>query len=138
MWICLTDSFLSAVADKNDPKMLMVRARRRQDLVTVFGEAGAIIETSENADYRWRTFVDRQTFKEVLDRRVDGLMYRNFKSEVQDRDLHDMYLDFWERHRRLKCEDRSSATHKAAVRKDRSGHFTWGPGEVVHMPKKPE
>ena len=49
MWLCFNDAFLSAVTDKNDPARLMVRGRRKKDLINVFGDQAEIVE---NADVR--------------------------------------------------------------------------------------
>ena len=37
MWICFNDGFVSVVADKNDFDRLLIRARRKQDLLNVCG-----------------------------------------------------------------------------------------------------
>lgn len=51
MWLCFNDGFLSVVADKANPARLMVRARRKVDLVNIFGHDVEIVETPD-ADYR--------------------------------------------------------------------------------------
>jgi len=38
MWICLSDGFFSMVADRNDLTPLLVRARRKEHLVNIFGK----------------------------------------------------------------------------------------------------
>jgi hypothetical protein len=103
MWLCFNDGFLSAVADKNDPTRLMVRARRKKDLRNVFGD----VEIIKNAgtDYRWRTFVDRRAFAALVAARVEKINYPNFKNSVEDQDLHDLYLDFWTMHSRYQQQD---------------------------------
>src|SRR5713101_4402668 len=92
MWLGFNDGFLSAVADKNDPARLMVRARRKKDLLDVFGDVEII--KNDGTDYRWRTFVDRKAFAALVAARVEKINYTNFKNSVGDRDLHDLYLDF--------------------------------------------
>ena len=103
MWICFNDGFLSAVADKNDPARLMVRARRKKDLLNVFGDV-EIIETAV-ADYRWRTFIERKAFAALVAARVENIKYTNFKNSVADPDLHDLYMDLWTRHHRYQEQD---------------------------------
>jgi hypothetical protein len=78
-----------------------------------------------DADYRWRTFIGREQFKAVLSNRIDQIDYLNFKDSVKDGDLHDMYLDFWRRHKKYQSRDRSS-------------HFAWEPGDLVHHETKAE
>ena len=98
MWFCMNDGFMSVVADKNDPARLMVRARRKSDLLNIFGPDAEIVETPD-ADYRWRVFVGRAEFKALIDARIDGIQYTNFKNSVKDHDLHELYSDFWQLHR---------------------------------------
>src|ERR1041384_4107267 len=99
MWLCFNDGFLSVVADKNDPTRLMIRARRKKDLANVLGPDADIIETPD-ADYRWRAFINRKGFKALVDQRIDGISYTNFKASVKDHELHDIYITFWGEHRR--------------------------------------
>ena len=104
MWLCFNDGFLSAVADKNDPTRLKVRARRKKDLLNVFGQNVEIIKDA-GSDYRWRTFVDRKAFAALVAARVEKINYPNFKNSVGDHDLHDLYLDFWTKHNRYQQQD---------------------------------
>jgi len=99
MWLCFNDGFVSVVADKNSPDRLLVRARRKQDLLNVVGTDAEIVETPHR-DYRWRAFVGRDSFKVLLAARLDAIQYTNFKNSVKDDDLHEMYFDFWDLHHR--------------------------------------
>lgn len=99
MWICFNDGFLSVVADKHDSTRLMVRARRKQDLLNAVGKEAEIVETPDR-DYGWRTFIARKDFKAIVGGRIDKIDYTNFKNSVENYDLHEMHLDFWARHRR--------------------------------------
>ena len=99
MWLFLNDGFLSVVADKYNPSRLMVRARRKQDLLNIFGAGIEVTETT-HSDYRWRTFVERDTMKQLMTQRLDAVDYTNFKNSVRDSELHDLYLDFWQIHNR--------------------------------------
>src|SRR5689334_21731085 len=125
MWICFNDGFVSVVADKNDQTRLMVRARRKNDLLNIFGQDAQIVETPE-ADYRWRTFVDRAAFKAVVANRIDAVSYTNFKNTVKDDDLHEMYMDFWNTHRHYQDQDRPEN------RLDRSGQAGRGSEDPGH------
>jgi hypothetical protein len=56
MWICLSDGFLSIVVDTNDSTRLLVRARRKEHLVIVFGKDQDLTNRIDN----WRSqFVRR-------------------------------------------------------------------------------
>jgi len=114
MWLCFNDGFLSVVADKDNPTRLLVRARRKQDLLNAVGKETEILETPDG-DYRWRTFIGRADFKAIVGRRIDKIDYTNFKNSVKGHDLHELYLDFWTRHRRYQGQDRPEH------RRDRKG-----------------
>jgi hypothetical protein len=130
MWISLSDGFLSVVADENDPARLLIRARRQKDLEAFVG-MNVQLDHTPNADYGWRTFISREVFKRLMVDRIDGINYTNFKNSVKDEDLHDLYLGFWQDHRRYQETDPKS-------KKDRRSHFAWGPNdfELVPPPEK--
>jgi hypothetical protein len=104
MWICFNNAFISIVADQRSDG-LMVRARKREHLVNLFGKRAKIIETPPPADYRWRTIATRKQVADLLVRQVDELSYVNFKHACVDRKLHDLYLGFWSDHYRYQEED---------------------------------
>ncbi len=120
------------VADRDDPTRLLVRARRKIDLQNVVGDAD-ILETP-NADYSYRTFIDREKFKQIVVAGIDAITYGNFKNSVPEEyaDLHDMYADFWMMHRSYGDKDPATRDPGKGKRKaDRSGHFAWGPGDLT-------
>jgi len=85
MWIVANDSFLSIVRDRNSPRRLLVRARRRGDLVAVFPEA-EVIESREG-DYRFRAFLPEEEVAQAIAKRVGDIDYGNFRDSIEDRDL---------------------------------------------------
>jgi hypothetical protein len=99
MWICLPDSFLSVVKDRDCDDGLLVRARNAQHLRYAFPES-PVVHTS-SADYAFRTYVSKQDLTVLLSRRIHDLHYPNFKATVVDSDLHDLYLEFWFLHQRM-------------------------------------
>jgi hypothetical protein len=123
---------VSVVADRDDPTRLLVRARRKIDLQNVVGDAD-ILETPER-DYRYRSFIDREKFKQIVVAGIDAITYGNFKNSVPEEyaDLHDMYADFWMMHRSYGDKDPATRDPGKGKRKaDRSGHFAWGPGDLT-------
>jgi hypothetical protein len=124
MWICTNTGFVSVVADRNDSTRLLVRARRKIDLQNVVGDAD-ILETPER-DYRYRSFIDREKFKQIVVAGIDAITYGNFKNSVPEEyaDLHDMYADFWMMHRLYGEKDpKRNAAH-------RSRRFVWADGDL--------
>jgi hypothetical protein len=55
MWVFLNDSFLSIVARRDQPGMLLVRARKAGDIEAVFPEAQTRVD--DMADYPHRAEV---------------------------------------------------------------------------------
>ena len=122
MWIAMTDTFVSAVQDRNDPSRLVVRARKAEHLERLFPDREVTI--TPEADYVARVLVPRDEFVKVMARRIEEIGYDNFKASVDDERLHDLYADFWSLHRRYQEQDR---------RPDRSGHLGWGEGDLERL-----
>jgi hypothetical protein len=99
MWVCLNKAFLSIVQDKENPEMLVVRARRPDDISNVFPNVEVVV--IPNRDYKYRTFLSREVVAAALAKEVLGVDYTNFKKSVQDRDLHEAYKDVWLRMREV-------------------------------------
>lgn len=99
MWVCLNSSFLSIVHKECKPDELLVRARRKGDIESVF--PGVKVTNSTHTDYAFRAVVPRQAVAEVMMYEVLGIDYDNFKNSVKDRPLHDAYAAFWNIHARL-------------------------------------
>lgn len=95
MWIFLNNAFLSIVADK-DGSELLVRARRRADLVRTFPGCKVKL-TPPPADYRYRTVVTRERVGRVLAAEAASITYTNFKDSVpkSEHERHHAYLRVW-------------------------------------------
>lgn len=93
MWVCLNNSFLSIVENRNNLDQLLVRSRRKGDIEKVFPDAKVIQEAG--SDYRYRAFINRDIVANSIAREVANIDYGNFKNSVRDHDLHDAYSDFW-------------------------------------------
>lgn len=98
MWIFLNDAMLSIVEDRNDPDMLLVRARVKGDILRAFaGDRGPRIRERKTpkADYLFRARISRARVARAMHRRIVGIDYDNFKNSVQADDRHDAYLRVW-------------------------------------------
>lgn len=93
MWAFLNNSFLSAVAHRDQPDALMVRARLRGDIEAVFPDAE--VSETPDADYRFRAVVPREQFADVIAETARSIDYSNFKNSVMDERRHDAYLRVW-------------------------------------------
>lgn len=93
MWIFLNDAFISAVQHRDDPNMLVVRARFDQDLRRVFPNAD--INYSDDTDYPCRVFVTKDQFIEVMTSRMQNINYPNFKDSCISKGRAKVYMDIW-------------------------------------------
>lgn len=125
MWICLNNGFLNCVADPRDPSRLIVRVRRKIDLVRVFGRDVEIVETPRS-DYRWSIFMDRKQFKEVMNAKIDAINDVDLADSVTDRDLHRMYQRFWMEH----------FEYGEAIPRNRNAELAYGADGGIRHPVK--
>ena len=117
MWIFTQYGFFSAVCARKgdgshgqpvDPDRIMVRARRREHLDRLLARfsdlLGSVqVHESRSTDYRFRVFVDKADWADVLQDLGDELDYDNFKSAVANRltsdtdgDYENALHDVWE------------------------------------------
>jgi hypothetical protein len=81
------------VAVKEMPNMLLVRARKREDLHALV-EDSQIVHTP-NRDYPYRVIISRGEVMLVLLQVIRNMEYTNFKDSVSDPRLHDAYYKVW-------------------------------------------
>src|SRR3954453_4833552 len=83
MWLMTPRGFYSVVAHRDDPDVLLVRARDRADLesLTELSPGLAIANTPER-DYAWRVLMARAEWERVLGLLATEIDYPNFKDEV--------------------------------------------------------
>ena len=85
MWLFTSKSFLSVVADKDQPDgpKLLVRSRVQGDIEEIFPEAD--VKETPHGDYRFRAWIPREIVTQALSRYVDQLSHPNFKNSVTDK-----------------------------------------------------
>jgi hypothetical protein len=82
MWLFTLNSFVSVVRHREEPDKLLVRARRREDLVELLGQkwSKSIFEDG-CADYRFRVIMPETDFQEIVSKYIhEKLTYDNFKA----------------------------------------------------------
>jgi hypothetical protein len=95
MWLFTTRGFLSIVQNKDNPDLLHVRARVKEDIDTfaelVWGlmqpeEKTESIEVSRTdyGDYLYRFDAPREAVARAVQSIVGGIDYTNFKASVED------------------------------------------------------
>ena len=95
MWIFLSQSFLSIVAVKDKPEILVVRSRISGDIEYVFPEAEVL--TDIGSDYKYRAFLSRKRVAEAIATEVMNINYTNFKKSVNPYNRELAYFDVWAR-----------------------------------------
>ena len=95
MWIVLNKSFLSIVKNRNDENQLLVRARVKGDIEKVFENADVFED--ENADYKYRSYIDREIVSNVISNELLNIDYDNFKNSVSKDELDraQAYMNVW-------------------------------------------
>lgn len=106
MWLFTTLGFFSVVAHRDDPDLMIVRARTRRDIEALsdrFLPVGEIDEES-GTDYPFRIFVARDELERAAAALARDIDYDNFKDAVAMRQGHgraDLYHEIWALLRRL-------------------------------------
>jgi len=101
MWVYLNNGFFSIVDHRDQPEMLLVRARAQGDIARVFG-----IEEQETpgADYRYRAVIPRNAVANILAAEIKRIDYPNFKDSINDLSRYQVYTDVWAATTRLQPE----------------------------------
>jgi hypothetical protein len=80
MWLFTSKSFISIVADKDDPTRRLLRSRCPGDIEELFPDANVFEDT--NADYRYRAFVSAGDVKTRIGQYIEEIDYPNFKNSI--------------------------------------------------------
>ena len=80
MWIFTPTAFVSIVAHRNKPGVLLVRARLKGDLERMF--PGCKVVETRQADYRFRAEIARGRVAELVREQLTVLDYDNVKNEI--------------------------------------------------------
>jgi len=95
MWITLNDAFVSVVAHRDKPDILLVRARFEGDLHRLFPEYAGQVMRTPSADYLFRVEVPRTVVALVIAEKLGAIDYPNFKNSVREHWRHDVYSRVW-------------------------------------------
>lgn len=88
MWTMTPDGFLSAVAHREDPSLVMVRARDEESLLRLarnLGRPADEVYSSCVSDYPYRLVVPKSEYAAWLSEQVMAMDYDNFKSAAHER-----------------------------------------------------
>jgi hypothetical protein len=93
MWICTSKAFLSIVDKAEAPGCLMVRARVKGHIESVF--PGAKVKRTPGNDYLFRAEIKREDVAAAVVDYLLALDYPNFKDSVHDHALHGAFNRVW-------------------------------------------
>ena len=95
MWIVLNNSFLSIVKNRNNDDELLVRARVKGDIEKIFSNADVF--TDDNADYKYRSYINRKIVASSISENLLNIDYDNFKNSVSkdESDRAQAYMNVW-------------------------------------------
>jgi len=93
MWIFTNKGFVSIVEKDCNPGELLVRARRKQDILKIFPDAK--VSSTPKADYAFRARISRQKIEKVIADQINGIDYDNFKNSISDNHLHSVCSRVW-------------------------------------------
>lgn len=94
MWIFMSGSFLSIVAHRTKPDVLLVRARQAKDIPRAFPWLKPT--RTPNADYLYRAEIPVSHLAAHLECHVRGIAYDNFKNTVKESTRKRAYTKVWE------------------------------------------
>lgn len=93
MWVFTSKGFISAVAHRDKPDHLMVRARRLEHLQAIL--PGQEVQQIASSDYKYRVTVSKDTFAGLMFQEITRLTYDNFKNSIPDAEYHDACSQVW-------------------------------------------
>lgn len=103
MWVYTKNGFFSAVAHRDRPGYMLVRARFAGDLERLCAAHGVEAEVRETpkADYRFRAEVPVAEWARMVAEEAEAVDYHNFKAAAHDGTARDeAYMGCWSAMRR--------------------------------------
>ena len=94
MWIATNKGWLSIVKHRDKQDILLVRARNKNHIESIFEDAE--VYEDANADYPYRADIHLYTVGTVIGDLLMGINYDNFKASVDDYHYHHALVGVWE------------------------------------------
>ena len=99
MWIQFNNAFLSIVINRDNKSELLVRARVKGDIETIFPDADVFEDN--NADYKYRSFISKAKVAAKMMFKMTEINYDNFKNSVNEIERKKAYSNVWVELRKL-------------------------------------
>ena len=95
MWLFTRDAFVSVVRHETDHALLLVRARRKEDITALWPLAQVI--ATPGADYPFRASISEIEVVDAFSRAIRAIEYTtNFKGGAADSRRHETYARVWQ------------------------------------------
>jgi len=94
MWIATNKGWLSIVKHRDKQGILLVRARNKNHIESIFEDAE--VYEDANADYPYRADIHLYTVGTVIGDLLMGINYDNFKASVDDYHYHFALVGVWQ------------------------------------------
>lgn len=99
MWLFSKNGFISAVRNRRDNNLVMIRSYFKGDIERILARSGIeteVVETAD-ADYYYRANVTNEQWSRILVKEAECIDYDNFKNAIEaeayDSERYDTYLE---------------------------------------------
>ena len=93
MWIATNKGWLSIVNHRDKQGVLLVRARNKNHIESIFEDVEVYVD--EKADYPYRADIEEIEVSRIIGDMLLDITYDNFKASVEDRDYHTYLSEVW-------------------------------------------
>lgn len=93
MWIATNKGWLSIVRHRDKQGVLLVRARNKNHIESIFEDAKVYVD--DKADYPYRADIEEVEVSRIIGDMLLDITYDNFKASVEDRDYHTYLSEVW-------------------------------------------
>jgi len=94
MWIATNKGWLSIVNHRDKQGILLVRARNKNHIESIFEDAE--VYEDANADYPYRADIEEVEVSRIIGDMLLDITYDNFKASVGDYHYHLALMGVWE------------------------------------------
>jgi len=94
MWIATNKGWLSIVKHRNKENTLLVRARNKNHIESIFEDAK--VYEDADADYPYRADINDDEVSCIIGDLLMGINYDNFKASVDDYHYHHALVGVWQ------------------------------------------
>jgi len=93
VWIYTVSGFYSIVEDRDDPDLLLVRARVKGDIQRLWPQAE--VAFTPDHDYAYRCLLPRRIVGHAVSEAIKKVGYHSYKDAVRDKRRSIDYLKVW-------------------------------------------